>query len=89
MDRKTLMCGVPKRKPGWFQYTWTLIFGLPFALAGFLCCITVVLALPGILLMIIGSLPFYCVHSRSIAWETRDQPLNEHEGPFPWEGAEN
>jgi hypothetical protein len=51
---------------------------------------TIILTVPGILLMIIAGLPAYYVHAKALAWDLRDQPLQPQDVtgsaiPKPWE----
>lgn len=71
------------RPPGMLSHGIALAVGMPFALAGLLCCITLVLAPIGVILLILSGLPLSLVCMRRTAWNLRDQPLQNEVSP-PW-----
>lgn len=64
-----------------------ITIGIPFAALGIICCMSVVLIIPGIILIALSGVPLFLVQSRSITKATeyrmRDHPLYEDEEK-PW-----
>lgn len=80
---------VPQRKPPWWWYVAGYSTSAILMLPGFVLTVSVIFAFFGIPLLIIGGIPAYWVHAKSLAWDLRDQAPDEDRNgdraPRPWE----
>jgi len=63
-----------------------IIIGIPIVAVGIIICFSVIGIVPGLILIVLGSVPLFVIQKRSIdrkvAWELRDHPLDDT--PPPW-----
>lgn len=81
------MEGIDGRSPkGIVLVTLSFIVGAPFTLVGLGLCITGIFLIPGLILLVLGALPFYWLQRQILKYKLRDRPLEEEgEVDKPWE----